>query len=645
MNQDSRMKHLRSICTICLISISLLPGCFPIKKASSPLAMPSDNISGYDKYYNFTSAQLELKNGNIDQAIIYMKKALNNDPESLYLKRELAFLYVEKEDYDNAFDIFNDIVEKDPTNVEALIMVGKIKQAQKSYEEAIQAYTKVIALDPKQHDIYLLLGGLSIEKNDTASALKIFNKMIHYFPNSYTAYYFLGKIYVEQGNISQAEKQFYKTLKLQPDLIEPRFELANLYQAEQFHLYTVRPGDTLKGIALRYYKKYNKTIEDRILKFNKGLIEPDALKAGQKLRIPMRSTHSKKEVTPQAKRKKIIQLYNEILNNEPHNIRATIELAYFYDRMNMVSAAEKLYAELGKWSADETGIIIRLVSQYLDKDMFDAVITIAEGILKSTPQNSDLHYIAGLGFMSLENNDKALFHFQQVSPGSRFYEDSVIHISYIYQQNEQTDEAIMYLKDIVEKHPDNAEFMLFLGSLYEDIEQYDKAEEILKKGISIDKDNVKLLFRLGVVYDKWGKKVESIKSMKRVIELDPKHASALNYLGYTYAEMGENLDEAERLILKALKFKPNDGYITDSLGWVYFKKGLFTKALEILEKAVSLVPDDPTMLEHLGDAHLKLNNKSDALKFYKMSLEKKDDKEKNNESLEKKIKELKDQGF
>ena len=61
--------------------------------------------------------------------------------------------------------------------------------------------------------------------------------------------------------------------------------------------------------------------------------------------------------------------------------------------------------------------------------------------------------------------------------------------------------------------------------------------------------------------------------MQKVIALDPKHANALNYLGYTYADLGRNLDEAERLVKEALKYKPNDGYITDSLGWVYYKKG------------------------------------------------------------------------
>ncbi|MBU4258236.1 MAG: tetratricopeptide repeat protein, partial [Proteobacteria bacterium] len=150
--------------------------------------------------------------------------------------------------------------------------------------------------------------------------------------------------------------------------------------------------------------------------------------------------------------------------------------------------------------------------------------------------------------------------------------------------------------------------------------------------------NTELHFRLGVVYDKWNKKEASIESMKTVISLDPQNANALNYIGYTYAELGINLDEAERLIKEALKYMPDDGYITDSLGWVYYKKGLYKEALKFLKKAVNLVPDDPTILEHMGDTYLKINDKKKALMFYERSLL---NREKDKAGIEKKIQELK----
>jgi Flp pilus assembly protein TadD len=103
--------------------------------------------------------------------------------------------------------------------------------------------------------------------------------------------------------------------------------------------------------------------------------------------------------------------------------------------------------------------------------------------------------------------------------------------------------------------------------------------------------------------------------------LDPKNANALNYLGYTYAEMGIRLDEAEALVREALKYKPDDGYIIDSLGWVYFQRGDYETALVHLRRAAELAPEDPVILEHVGDAYRKLGDPARALIFYRRSLE------------------------
>jgi Tfp pilus assembly protein PilF len=109
--------------------------------------------------------------------------------------------------------------------------------------------------------------------------------------------------------------------------------------------------------------------------------------------------------------------------------------------------------------------------------------------------------------------------------------------------------------------------------------------------------------------------------MKSVLALDPKDANALNYIGYTYADLGRNLQEAERLVKSAMEYKPNDGYITDSLGWVYYKQGRYQEALTVLKQAVELVPDDPVILEHLGDTYLKLNQPDKALESYEKALQ------------------------
>ena len=108
--------------------------------------------------------------------------------------------------------------------------------------------------------------------------------------------------------------------------------------------------------------------------------------------------------------------------------------------------------------------------------------------------------------------------------------------------------------------------------------------------------------------------------MQRAIELNPDNAPALNYLGYTYAEQGVRLDEAETLIRRALAISPHDGFYVDSLGWVYYQRGDYDKAIEYLERAVALAADDPTIAEHLGDAYKKAGRTSDALRIYRDAL-------------------------
>jgi Flp pilus assembly protein TadD len=104
--------------------------------------------------------------------------------------------------------------------------------------------------------------------------------------------------------------------------------------------------------------------------------------------------------------------------------------------------------------------------------------------------------------------------------------------------------------------------------------------------------------------------------------MNPHNAAALNYLGYTYAEQGNRLDEAERLIRRALAIEPNDGFYIDSLAWVYYQRGDYQRAVEQLEHAIELAGEDPTVTEHLGDAYEKTGRPREAIRVYEEALRK-----------------------
>lgn len=127
----------------------------------------------------------------------------------------------------------------------------------------------------------------------------------------------------------------------------------------------------------------------------------------------------------------------------------------------------------------------------------------------------------------------------------------------------------------------------------------------------------------GGAAERAGHYVKAEELLRKAIELAPsRSAEACNHLGYMWAELGINLDEAEQLILRALEMEPANGAYIDSLGWVYFKQGRFHEALEALQRAESLLETpDPVVLDHIGDAHEKLGQISDAVRNWQKALE------------------------
>jgi len=113
----------------------------------------------------------------------------------------------------------------------------------------------------------------------------------------------------------------------------------------------------------------------------------------------------------------------------------------------------------------------------------------------------------------------------------------------------------------------------------------------------------------------------------KALDFSPDQPYVLNYLAYSWVDRGENFDRALDMLNKAVEQKPEDGYIVDSLGWVYFRLGKFDKAVENLEKAVELVPEDAVINDHLGDAYWRVGRHNEARFQWQRALNLKPDKD------------------
>ena len=266
----------------------------------------------------------------------------------------------------------------------------------------------------------------------------------------------------------------------------------------------------------------------------------------------------------------------------------------------------------------ETRIKIGLIS--FEKGDFERAATEFNLVLAGDPDNDRARYYLGATYVEMKADDKALESFERVSEKSELFLDSRLQVAYLYDRKEQTQKAIEVLQGVLKKGNDRKEIYAFLSSLYRKNKEYPKAIQAMERVVNLDPKNDEAHFQLGALYDENKNKEKSVANMKKAIELNPKNAAALNYLGYTWAEMGVQLDDAEDLIQRALRIQPDDGFYIDSLGWVYYQKGEYPKAVEYLERAVEITGDDPTIIEHLGDAYERAGRADRALIRYRDAL-------------------------
>ena len=185
-----------------------------------------------------------------------------------------------------------------------------------------------------------------------------------------------------------------------------------------------------------------------------------------------------------------------------------------------------------------------------------------------------------------------------------------------YEGLEQYDKGIALASDLVSERPDSPAGYLRLGDLYRAKQDFASAvvayDDAARRQKRMEEVDWTFLYRRGIALERSGRFDRAEQDLRRAIGLNPDHASLLNYLGYSLLDRGKDLKEAEDLIAKAVNLAPNDGYIIDSLGWVYYRTNQMDKAVETLEKAIALKPEDPTINDHLGDAYWRVGRKVEA---------------------------------
>jgi tetratricopeptide (TPR) repeat protein len=157
------------------------------------------------------------------------------------------------------------------------------------------------------------------------------------------------------------------------------------------------------------------------------------------------------------------------------------------------------------------------------------------------------------------------------------------------------------LDGAIENPEDRTGIVLAMAQLLRDEKQLDRSFTWLSNAISDAPETVELLYDRSMLAEKLNKFDVAEADLRKVIRLQPDHAQAHNALGYMLTEHTTRYAEARELIDIALKLSPEDSFIIDSLGWLQFKTGQFSQAVETLRRAYKKRPDGE-IAAHLGEA-------------------------------------------
>ena len=160
---------------------------------------------------------------------------------------------------------------------------------------------------------------------------------------------------------------------------------------------------------------------------------------------------------------------------------------------------------------------------------------------------------------------------------------------------------------LVAEKPDRIDAALTLADLLRSKEKYADAVAAYDTAIGrikkVEERHWPIYFGRGIVLERIKQWAKAEADMKKALELSPEQPYVLNYLGYSWIDQGINLDDGMKMLKRATELRPDDGAITDSVGWAYYRLGQFDKAVEWLERASEQKGDDATVVEHLGDAY------------------------------------------
>ena len=517
---------------------------------------------------------------------------------------ELAFLIARDLEIEGrlqeALDAYTRALSKDPESIYLLKRAAELCARQNRLAEAVVYAERALELEPTDEGVRLFLGTLYRLRKDVASAERVLLDESGKPLNDDAAALLYG-IYAESRRLGDARALAEWMIEAHPQGLRGYFALADAQEklgdptASEATLragLARNPGELALYAALARSRRIRGDRVGEIAIYREVLAiqpqHPATLQALAEAQLALEQTDEAVETL-----KVLESLY-------PEDPRARLRLAFIeFERGNLAAAAERF-----------------------------------ELALQRNPEEYEVVYFLGVVRRRQRDEEAAIVAFDRIPVGHDRYAEARTQIAAIYEHRGDFERAIAEVEGAREAQGGRP-LDLYLASLRAKAGDLKGALDFLEELLEESPDDAEILYNIGVIHGEAKQIDEAIRYMQIVLGMDPDHAGALNYVGYTWAEQGTNLDQAEAMISRALELRPDDGYITDSLGWVYVMRArplleqgnteaarvLLERAVGELQRAAELTGGDPVISEHLGDVYLLLEQKERALSMYEEALQ------------------------
>ncbi|MBP6057922.1 MAG: tetratricopeptide repeat protein [Nitrosomonas sp.] len=294
---------------------------------------------------------------------------------------------------------------------------------------------------------------------------------------------------------------------------------------------------------------------------------------------------------------------------------------------------------------NQTDLAREQLQLLLDKNPEDPEIMLAIGLLATEMGDFDItetsfkkaldmgykdpnavHFHLAQIYEETKRPDMAMESYQMVKSGGRYLPAQIRYADLLASKG-YVKEAREHLHKLpVANDQQVAQLILAEAQILRKSKAHQEVFNLLDNGLKKLPDYPELLYDRALAADKLGKFTILEQDLRKLIQLKPDNAHAYNALGYSLAERGAQLPEALKLIKRAVELSPEDPYIMDSLGWVYYRMGNYSDGLNYLNLAFAARPD-PEIAAHLGEVLWVQGAKEDARNIWQSALEKDPDNE------------------